>query len=57
MIAANLGNPFDLGKINDKYNLWLVEDTCDALGGTYNGQKVEPLLISNYGFLAPYNNG
>ena len=43
MIAHTLGNPFDLGKIRvicDKYNLWLVEDTCDALGGTYNGQKV-----------------
>jgi len=43
MIAHTLGNPFDLGKIReicDKHNLWLVEDTCDALGGTYNGQKV-----------------
>ena len=24
----------------EKYNLWLVEDCCDALGATYNGQKV-----------------
>lgn len=43
MIAHTLGNPFDLGKIReicDKHNLWLVEDTCDALGGTYNGQKL-----------------
>jgi CDP-6-deoxy-D-xylo-4-hexulose-3-dehydrase len=23
-----------------KYNLWLVEDCCDALGATYNGQMV-----------------
>ena len=23
-----------------KYNLWLVEDTCDALGSTWKGQKV-----------------
>ena len=41
MLAHTLGNPFDLGKIRalcDKYNLWLVEDTCDALGATYNGQ-------------------
>jgi CDP-6-deoxy-D-xylo-4-hexulose-3-dehydrase len=22
-----------------KYNLWLVEDDCDSLGATYNGQK------------------
>lgn len=43
MIAHTLGNPFDLGKIReicDRHNLWLIEDTCDALGGTYNGQKV-----------------
>ena len=43
MIAHTLGNPFDLTEIRriaDKYNLWLVEDCCDALGSTYNGQKV-----------------
>lgn len=43
MIAHTLGNPFNLEKIRsicDKYNLWLVEDTCDALGATYKGQKV-----------------
>ena len=43
MLAHTLGNPFNLEKIKalcDKYNLWLVEDCCDALGATYNGQKV-----------------
>lgn len=38
MIAHSLGNPFDLQAIKDfctKYNLWLVEDNCDALGSTY----------------------
>lgn len=42
MLAHALGNPFNLGKVKelcDKYNLWLVEDTCDALGAEYNGQK------------------
>jgi CDP-4-dehydro-6-deoxyglucose reductase, E1 len=42
MLAHALGNPFNLGKVVDlckKYNLWLVEDTCDALGAEYNGQK------------------
>lgn len=37
-IAHSLGNIFDLKTIKDfcdKYNLWLVEDNCDALGGTY----------------------
>jgi CDP-6-deoxy-D-xylo-4-hexulose-3-dehydrase len=43
MIAHTLGNVFNLGAITEfckKYNLWLVEDCCDALGATYNGQKV-----------------
>lgn len=43
MIAHTLGNPFDLGALKafcEKYNLWLVEDNCDALGSTYtiNGE-------------------
>jgi CDP-4-dehydro-6-deoxyglucose reductase, E1 len=43
MIAHTLGNPFDLDaimKIVAKYNLYLIEDTCDAVGSTYNGKKV-----------------
>lgn len=43
MLAHTLGNPFNLDVITglcEKYGLWLVEDTCDALGSTYNGQKV-----------------
>jgi CDP-6-deoxy-D-xylo-4-hexulose-3-dehydrase len=42
MLAHALGNPFNLAKVTDlckKYNLWLIEDTCDALGAEYNGQK------------------
>lgn len=38
MIAHTLGNPFDLSAVKafcEKYNLWLVEDNCDALGSTY----------------------
>lgn len=38
MIAHTLGNPFDLKAVKtfcDKYNLWLVEDNCDALGTKY----------------------
>jgi CDP-6-deoxy-D-xylo-4-hexulose-3-dehydrase len=41
MLAHTLGNPFNLKKVKeicDKYNLWLVEDTCDALGATYEGK-------------------
>jgi len=43
MIAHTLGNVFDLDAITafcKKYNLWLVEDCCDALGSTYKGQHV-----------------
>jgi len=43
MLAHTLGNPFNLKKITEickKYNLWLIEDTCDALGSKFNGQNV-----------------
>jgi CDP-6-deoxy-D-xylo-4-hexulose-3-dehydrase len=43
MLAHTLGNPFNLQRIReicDKYNLWLVEDCCDALGATYNEMHV-----------------
>lgn len=44
MIAHTLGNPFDLSAVSafcKKYNLFLVEDNCDALGSTYtiDGEK------------------
>ncbi len=43
MLAHSLGNPFNLEVVValcKKYNLWLVEDCCDALGATYKGQMV-----------------
>lgn len=43
MLAHSLGNPFNLDVVTalcKKYKLWLVEDCCDALGATYNGQMV-----------------
>lgn len=43
MVAHTLGNPFDLSAvmaIAAKYNLWVIEDCCDALGSRYNGQHV-----------------
>jgi len=39
MMAHALGNPFDLSAtlaFCRKYNLWLVEDNCDALGCSYS---------------------
>lgn len=50
MLAHSMGNPFNLGVVTDlckKYNLWLVEDCCDALGSTYNGQ-----LVGTFGDIA-----
>ncbi|MBB6458892.1 lipopolysaccharide biosynthesis protein RfbH [Flammeovirga kamogawensis] len=50
MLAHTLGNPFNLSKIRalcDKYNLWLVEDCCDALGATYNDH-----LVGTFGDIA-----
>ena len=43
MLAHTLGNPFNLSKVKalcEKYNLWLVEDCCDALGAKYDGKMV-----------------
>jgi CDP-6-deoxy-D-xylo-4-hexulose-3-dehydrase len=43
MVAHTLGNPIELDEIcrvAQKYNLWLVEDCCDALGATYDDQLV-----------------
>ena len=43
MLAHTLGNPYDLDSVArfaKKHDLWLIEDSCDALGATYNGQKV-----------------
>lgn len=45
MLAHTLGNTFDLAKVVSlarKYNLWLIEDCCDALGTTYT--PAEPLF-------------
>ncbi len=42
MMAHTLGNPFDLDVVRalcKEHGLWLVEDSCDALGSTYDGQK------------------
>lgn len=41
-IAHTLGNPFDIDMIMEyaqKYNLWVIEDNCDAFGSEYNGKK------------------
>ncbi|RGM44918.1 MULTISPECIES: lipopolysaccharide biosynthesis protein RfbH [Bacteroides] len=54
MIAHSLGNPFNLEAVKafcDKYNLWLIEDNCDALGSTYliNGEERKTGTIGDIG--------
>jgi CDP-6-deoxy-D-xylo-4-hexulose-3-dehydrase len=43
MLAHTLGNPFNLAevmRVAEKYDLWVIEDCCDALGARYNGKLV-----------------
>ena len=38
MLAHTLGNPFDVNevlRVARKYDLWVIEDSCDALGSRY----------------------
>ena len=40
-LAHTLGNMYDMDRITDickKHNLWLIEDSCDALGAKWNEQ-------------------
>lgn len=62
-IAHTLGNPFNLQYVKDfcdKYNLWLIEDNCDALGSEYyyNGEWRKTGTIgdlSTYSFYPPHH--
>jgi len=58
-LAHTLGNPFDLDKvleICEKYNLWLIEDNCDALGSKYNGQYTGTFgHIATFSFYPPHH--
>lgn len=43
MLAHTLGNPYNLEVVTalcKRHGLWLIEDSCDALGSTYNGQMI-----------------
>jgi CDP-6-deoxy-D-xylo-4-hexulose-3-dehydrase len=43
MMAHTLGNPFNLelvSRLAERHNLWVIEDSCDGLGGTYKGQNL-----------------
>lgn len=43
MMAHTLGNPFNVDlvmQLAEKHNLWVIEDSCDALGGTYKNKAI-----------------
>ena len=43
IFAHTLGNPFDLDAVKafaTHHDLWLIEDSCDAVGAKYGGRKV-----------------
>jgi len=53
MVAHTLGKPYNVKKIMriaKKYNLWVIEDCCDALGSKYDGK-----LVSTFGDIATFS--
>jgi CDP-6-deoxy-D-xylo-4-hexulose-3-dehydrase len=53
MLAHTLGKPFDLTEVMrlvKKYNLWLIEDCCDALGSKYKGK-----YLGKFGQIATFS--
>jgi len=53
MVPHTLGNPADLDtilKLVKKYDLWFVEDNCDALGSRYKGK-----FTGTFGHISTYS--
>lgn len=59
MIAHTLGNPFDIKAVKafcEKYDLWLIEDNCDALGSKYDNKYTGTFGdISTSSFYPPHH--
>ena len=52
-MAHTLGNSFNLDKVMEiagKYNLWVIEDNCDALGAKYRER-----LTGTFGHISTYS--
>ncbi len=48
MMTQTLGKPFDLGTVRElcqEHDSWLVGDSYNALGSTYDGQRTENLIL------------
>ena len=58
-LAHTLGNPFNLDLITDianKYDLWIIEDNCDALGSTWRGKLTGTFgALSTQSFYPPHH--
>lgn len=53
MVAHTLGNPFCVEAIMElarEYDLWVIEDCCDALGSTYKGK-----MVGTFGHLSTFS--
>ncbi|MFZ5845317.1 MAG: lipopolysaccharide biosynthesis protein RfbH [Patescibacteria group bacterium] len=53
MLAHTLGNPLPMAGIMElvkKYDLWFIEDCCDALGSTY-----QEALVGGFGHVATFS--
>ena len=59
LLAHTLGNPFNLDKVMEvaeKYNLWVIEDNCDALGSKYKGKYTGTFgHIATFSFYPPHH--
>ncbi len=52
-LAHTLGNPYNLDvvqKLVEEYDLWFIEDCCDALGSEYKGKK-----LGTFGHIASFS--
>ncbi|MCX5718346.1 MAG: lipopolysaccharide biosynthesis protein RfbH [Nitrospirae bacterium] len=52
-LAHTLGNPFNLKEVSEfcrKNKLWLIEDSCDALGAKYDGK-----MVGTFGDIATFS--
>ncbi len=59
-LPHTLGNPFDIAAVTAfcrKHDLWLIEDSCDALGAAYAIDSLTPTtsFVGSFGDLATFS--
>lgn len=58
MLAHTLGNPFDLQRVLEVANardLWVIEDSCDALGSLYTLPGEAPRPSGSFGHVSTFS--